>query len=134
LLATCPLPDTLALTACAFDHNQAQGGNGGWGGAISMPGGSLSDTGGTLGKNLALGGSAGSGRVGGNGLGGGLHVAAGSAAPLASTAVTGNHANGTDGGSGVGGGVYNLGSLTVDPATVIAANYASTGDDDIFTT
>lgn len=38
---------------------------------------------------------------------------------------------GGSGGAGVGG-VYDLGSLSVDPATVVANNHVSTGNDDFF--
>ena len=38
------------------------------------------------------------------------------------------------GGHGVGGGVYNLGVFTLDVATIIKKNHASTSNDDIFPT
>jgi hypothetical protein len=42
--------------------------------------------------------------------------------------VTLNQANG---GPGIGGGVYTLGTFTLDAATVIIFNYASTSDNNI---
>jgi len=57
------------------------------------------------------------------------------AARLSPTAGLANGGAGGAGGSdgqGVGGGVYNLGTFTSDPFTVIAANHASTSNDDIF--
>jgi hypothetical protein len=73
----------------------------------------------------------------GNGLGGGVYVAAGTVIVVASDishnqALGGlGDAEGTDG-LGVGGGVYNLGTFLFDPLTVIADNHASTSNDDCF--
>ena len=43
-------------------------------------------------------------------------------------------AAGTGGGAGVGlgGGIFNAGTLTIDPFTLVQNNHASTSNDDIF--
>ena len=103
-----------------------------------MLAGTVSDSGSTLTRNLALGGAGGAGGNGGNGLGGGIYVASGTAVSLTGSTVTKNHANGGTAGAGgsagqgIGGGVYDLGTFTFDVTTVIAGNHASTNNDDIF--
>ncbi len=48
------------------------------------------------------------------------------------SAVGGAGQDGGSAGSGIGGGVYNLGTFSYDPATIIALNRASTKNDNIF--
>ncbi len=88
--------------------------------------------------NQALGGAGGQGANGGDGLGGGLAITVGSSAELTDSSVECNDAlggaagAGGSNGQGVGGGVYNLGTFTFDPTTVIKKNHASTINDNIF--
>jgi len=97
----------------------------------------------TLDHNRTIGGAGAVGGNGGNGLGGGVYNEAGafgvvSSLHLVQSTITKNHANGGDGGTGgqggegIGGGVYNLGGFDVDVLTLIFANHASTGHDDVF--
>jgi hypothetical protein len=93
----------------------------------------------TLSGNLAEGAQGGSGAIGGDGLGGGLAIVApGASATVSDSTITDNRALGGAGGAGgsaghgIGGGVYNLGSFSVDLATIIKHNHASTSNDDIF--
>jgi probable HAF family extracellular repeat protein len=86
--------------APAFGASSTIIGGNGWGGAVSVLGGSLSNSDSTLYKNLALGGSAGTGGVGGDGLGGGPN---------------GNWASPTDTYGGTGPHLYRLfGDVNVD--------------------
>ncbi len=103
----------------------------------------LTVTNSTLTGNLALGGFSLFG-TGGDGLGGGLAVQArsstsqvGPSAKFTNSTLTGNLALGGfslfgTGGDGLGGGIYNLGTINIDPMTVIKKNHASTSNDNIF--
>jgi hypothetical protein len=88
----------------------------------------------TLDHNLAQGGTGGNG---GDGLGGGLAVQAGSSATVTGSSITHNRAlGGEDGaggkdGHGTGGGVYSAGTFT-DLMTIVKKNKASTSNDDLF--
>lgn len=92
-----------------------------------------------LSGNFALGGKGGSGANGGNGLGGGLFIGPTAAASLTDSQITSNSeiggAAGAGGsaGEGIGGGVYNdLGTLNEDLLTLIAMNFASTSNDNVY--
>jgi hypothetical protein len=99
------------LTDCVVAHNKALGGIGDTGGPASN---------------------------GGDAQGGGAHNVADATMTLTASAITHNRARGGKGkhggadGEGVGGGLYNVGTLTVDPATVITGNHASTSHDDVY--
>jgi hypothetical protein len=153
---------TLTLTGVTVQDNTAAGengdvGNGGGsaaGGGI-YSGGSLTLEGCTLQNNQALGGQGGQpglvhdggskyhlpGAPGGDGLGGGLFIAGGTAS-LHNSTVTGNKALGGQGGSGArdgvgdGGGVFIAPSASVclDPLTQanIKKNTTSTTGSDVF--
>jgi hypothetical protein len=141
--------------------NQATGGDGGAPGAGGPRGGNagravggglasaagaiavLSDT--TLLRNRVQGGAGAAGGNGGNALGGGIFSAGPSPADtvnltLTRTVVVDNRADAGPGGVGGNPGLGQGGGLYVDPsgtacadaATVIAANHASTSDDDVF--
>jgi len=94
--------------------------------------------------NQAVGGTGGQGANGGDGLGGGLVVLNGGTATLTDSSVQKNDAlggeegkghGGTDG-QGVGGGIYifdlGTGTFTFDPTTNIKKNFASTSNNNIF--
>jgi hypothetical protein len=139
----------VAVSQCTVKHNAATGGqpaaggNGGraGGGGVSNAeaGASLTITDSIIDGNRARGGNAytsGPPSHGGDGLGGGVYQGSGTGSNTTLTAcsITHNRARGgrgRHGGSGSGGGLYNLGTLTVDPATVISKNHASTGNDNI---
>jgi hypothetical protein len=78
---------------------------------------------------------------GGNGFGGGVYVAVGTAT-LRASEINGNLALGGEGddggadGQGVGGGVYIAPGVSAcaDLLTIIDGNHASTSDDDVFGT
>jgi hypothetical protein len=158
----------LTLTGVTVQNNTAQGLDGSKGGAggsaagggIYSGGGSLTLEGCTLQNNQALGGQGGQGFQtrdyfgdrhdrypggnGGDGLGGGLYVAAGTAS-LHNSTVTGNKALGGQGGGGgasaglgEGGGVFiaPAASVCLDAFTQanVKKNTASTTGDDIFGT
>ncbi len=85
---------------------------------------------------LAQGGDGGAGANGGNGEGGGIYLAGGGSASLTNSIITLNAALDGDGkagadGAGIGGGVYTLGTFTLDAATFINFNFASTSGDNI---
>jgi hypothetical protein len=78
-----------------------------------------------------------------NGLGGAIFIAG--ASPLGTPNLTldgcqilFNQANGGaagaggGAGAGLGGGIFNVGTLTIDPTTVVDQNHASTSGNDIF--
>ncbi len=80
------------------------------------------------------------GGVGGEGLGGGLAVTAGSSATVDDTTIEANYAYGGAAGTGLGGtpgqgtsgGVYDVGTVTLDMASVVANNHATTGNNNMF--
>jgi hypothetical protein len=93
--------------------------------------------------NQAQGGAGSMGQSSGNGLGGGVYTENGSTVTLQSAQITANRADGAPGdgssgqaGQGLGGGVYVAtgATVTADPLTIIAANHASTANDDVFGT
>lgn len=112
----------------------------------------LTLTGSTLSGNVALGGAAGllpdtpslpgpSAPIdgnGGDGLGGGLAVFGRSTASVTASTIVANTARGGAPnaagypGHGIGGGTYATGTITLDAATVIAGNHASTSDNDVY--
>jgi hypothetical protein len=116
------------------------GGNGGpgQGGGLSnltepgYPPTTLTVTGTTVAHNQAQGGAAGVKGSGGDGQGGGLYGDATSVLTLSGATVTYNLAVGTaPAGQGIGGGVYHLGTFSLDGATVIDKNHASTSNDGV---
>jgi hypothetical protein len=142
------VPDTSALTLQddTLIANSAQGGQGGLsstggngegGGLVVLAGTATVSTTGFTG-NVAAGGLGGLGGNGGAGLGGGAFVNLDAHLSLAACQVTQNLALGAAGsgggssGQGIGGGVYNLGTFDFDSFTVIAGNFASTSNDDLF--
>jgi hypothetical protein len=106
----------------------ANGGHGS-GGGLFVASGTAFVVSAAVSHNQALGGD------GGHGSGGGVSVGDGTVIVVAS-AITDNQARGGAGekedGLGVGGGVYNLGTVFLDAATVLAGNHAATSDDDCF--
>lgn len=124
-------------------RNASIGGQGGEGGAGGNGlGGGIADAGSLslrntiVSDNSAIGGEGDDG-AGGNGLGGGIYIGTNGAVTLNSAVITRNRAEEGDGdeapdGSGIGGGIYNLGTLSIDMASVIRRNRASTAADDIF--
>jgi hypothetical protein len=132
-----------------LSNNQAVGGSGGQagsggdgtgGGIGTVPtygsgSGSISIISSVLSGNDAMGGAGQGGGNGGNGFGGGIYVSSAQTVTVTISSITQNQANGGSGasnGSGIGGGVYNLGLFTYDVFTVIASNFASTSNDNIF--
>jgi hypothetical protein len=144
----------VTVNDCTLLENQAIGGAGGAGamggegagGGINVGSGvvlgfpdnsSLTLTHCILVGNQAVGGAGGSGSNGGNGLGGGISVLTGSSASTTSSSIIFNVALGgageTGGSRGDGiGGVYNLGTFIPDPFTIVAWNYASTSNNNIY--
>lgn len=143
------------VTNCTLIGNQAIGSNAvnggtGFGGGISLGFSyffntaafpvvdlstlSLSDS--RILGNIAQGGSGAATGTGGNGLGGGLAMNPGSSATIATSAIDFNLALGAFGGTvgeGIGGGVYNdSGTFNKDLLTLLAYNFASTSNDNIF--
>jgi hypothetical protein len=93
----------------------------------------------TVANNLALGGTGGTGANGGDGLGGGLFIAPRCSATVNASAIDLNSAIGGlaglggNKGNGIGGGVYNdLGMFTYDMLTIIAHNFASTSNNNVY--
>jgi hypothetical protein len=138
---------TLTFTACTLTQNVAQGGAGasggtggnGLGGALYLDTSLLGSTTVAVSNcSVALNATTGGdGTTGGNGLGGGIYAGTGDTVNLTRSSIVHNFADGGDGeggsdGQGVGGGVYNLGTFTVDAASIIAHNHASTSNDDTF--
>jgi hypothetical protein len=99
------LGSTLTVSKCTLDHNQAVGGEGedggnGFGGGIYNDGStafgvsSLTVTGGTITQNRAVGGAGEDGGSAGQGIGGGLYLAADGIVCLdTTTVVKRNHAS-----------------------------------------
>jgi hypothetical protein len=130
------------------------GGNGygggisvGWGVLVgnSSDGSSLTLSNSILANNLAVGGQGGAGADGGNGYGGGLWIGTTSSATISNApgtqtriennaALGGPRGAGGSGGQGIGGGAYVAvgGMFSDDFLTIIAHNFASTSNNDIF--
>ena len=138
----------LTVSHSRLTENRATGGAGGNGGTggegrgggmtsgvFSMS--TVSHT--TISDNEATGGAGGAGGNGGAGRGGGLFVTGGATTVcLEDSRITGNRAivgrggPGGQDGEGVGGGVYILAGTVGARHTLIADNFASTSDDDVF--
>jgi hypothetical protein len=152
--------DSIALvTNSTLSFNESLGGAGGTGGngGAAVGGGidtavwafafgandtsSLSTSNCQIIGNVAQGGTAGSSAVGGDGLGGGIFVASGTAT-LKGMLVSGNQSQGgvdsqgNTTGQGLGGGVYvdPSASATEDIQTLIAGNQATKSDNDVWGT
>ncbi|HYV38837.1 MAG TPA: hypothetical protein VE988_24350 [Gemmataceae bacterium] len=90
--------------------------------------------------NQAVGGVGGSHADGGDGLGGGIYVGPTASADITHSLITLNQATGghkgsgpgTSNGHGIGGGVYSDGIFTDDLLTILAGNFASTSNNNIF--
>jgi hypothetical protein len=130
------------------------GGNGygggisvGWGVLVgnSSDGSSLTLSNSILPNNLAVGGQCGAGADGGNGYGGGLWIGTTSSATISNppgtqtriennAALGGPPGAGGSGGQGIGGGAYVAvgGMFSDDFLTIIAHNFASTSNNNIF--
>jgi len=131
----------VTISNSTVEHNSALGGPGGpggnggegrGGGLGSGGGGTLTVISTTVEHNQAQGGEGRAGGNGGNSLGGGLYDDASSNLSLASVTVSYNLAlGGGPGGQGIGGGVYHLGTFSLDSATVIEKNHASTSNDNV---
>jgi hypothetical protein len=113
-------------------------------GTIKLTSGELAITQSTIiDGNKARGGDAhttGPPSHGGDGQGGGIYQGSdsGSKTTLTACSITHNRAgdgkgkhSGSDG-QGVGGGPYKLGTVAVDPATVISKNHASTSNENVY--
>ena len=143
----------VTVSRCTIKHNIATGGQAGAGGSGGKAGGggvsnaeagaSLTITDSIIDGNKARGGNAhtsGPPSHGGDGLGGGIYHGSGTGSKTTLTAcwITHNRARGGRGrhgggdGQGVGGGLYNLGTVAVDPATVINKNHASTNNNNVY--
>ena len=141
----------VSVSKCTVRHNSAIGGQAGaggsggnaWGGGVGTghKEAMLTLTGSMIYSNQARGGSgdaSGAPSNGGDGLGGGVYNIAGSEMTVTASKITANWATGGKGkhggsdGQGIGGGLYHLGTFTVDPATVISKNHASTSNDDVY--
>jgi hypothetical protein len=131
-------PTILTLLDSTFLHNEARGGAAagvgtsagrGAGGGIANAG-LLTVLGSRLALNLARGGDGQDGANGGDGLGGGLYVADGTASVL-DTAIGHSHVTGGDGangGNGFGGGVYVASGTVIVSASAITHNRARGGN------
>ena len=113
----------------------------GWGDLVgqSPDGSQLTLTNSVVFGNVALGGTGGAGANGGNGLGGGLFIAPTASATLhddqivLNAAIGGLAGLGGSNGKGIGGGVYDdLGMFSADMLTVIAHNFASTSNNNVY--
>ena len=88
--------------------------------------------------NVAQGGAGAIGGDGDDGQGGGLFIDAGATTTVLTSVLSGNQADGGAAGvggsvgQGVGGGVYNLGTFNLDAVSLIFANMASTGNNNVF--
>ena len=138
----------VAVSQCTVKNNLATGGQAGAGGSGGQAGGggvsngaSLTITDSIIDGNKARGGNAhtsGPPSHGGDGLGGGVYHGSGSKTTLTACSITHNRARGGRGrhggsdGHGVGGGLYNLGTVAVDPATVIHKNHASNSNNNVY--
>jgi hypothetical protein len=116
-------PTVLTITNSVLDHNEADGGGGGLGGAIA----NLFDAATTI-DGSSLDHNQANGKDGGAGLSGGAYNDATSSLSLTKSLVTHNLATGSP---GIGGGIYTLGVFTSDASTVIKHNHASTSGDDV---
>jgi hypothetical protein len=140
LLYGVPDDSAVTLTDCLLSGNAARGGRGGvggaggdaWGGGLAVIGGSSHITESTIRDNQATGGSGRGSGSGGHGLGGGVYVNDDTSVTINRSLITKNNAKGGPGGTGFGGGVYSLGSLSVDPFSLIRWNDASTDQDNLF--
>jgi hypothetical protein len=146
-----------SLTDSTLSGNQALGGPGvnggsGEGGAIAVGGAAfyymrdqsvLTVSGVSISGNSAAGGLGSPGGINGDGRGGGVYAEYEVTVLLENVQIAANRADGGaaasgtgQAGQGLGGGVYIAPGATVsaDPLTAIAANFASTNDDDVFGT
>jgi predicted outer membrane repeat protein len=85
-------------------------------------------------SNAAFGGNCGFPGCGtnapaGNAFGGGLYGGTGSTLTIGAVRIVGNRATGA---TGIGGGIYAAGTLTLSPNAIVAGNFASTADPNIF--
>src|SRR5262245_43105893 len=141
----------VTVSDSTVSHNFAIGGAGGpggdggegWGGGLAnLLGAALTVNGCTIEHNLAIGGAGGSGGNGEDGEGGGIFQDGLSTLTLLGATVDHNLAlggaagvGGSDG-EGFGGGLYLEpgGTACADVLTLIFANHATTGNDDVFGT
>jgi hypothetical protein len=132
------------LNATLVSINSAHGGNAGAGGdgGAGSGGGIYDGSGGVaslqsnsiLALNSALGGNCGfpgcaTGVTPGDAFGGGVYVATGSVLTVGAARIVGNRATGK---TGIGGGIYSAGTLSLSPNAIIAGNFASTSDPNLF--
>ena len=134
----------LSLSASSVLINSAHGGNAGAGGngGAGSGGGIYDGSGGLaslqndsiLALNSALGGNCAfpgcaTGATAGNAFGGGLYGGTNSVVTIGAARIVGNRATGA---TGIGGGIYAAGTLNLSPNAIVADNFASTADPNLF--
>ncbi len=142
---TFPDQSSVVVTHSTISGNGASGGSGltagaAEGGGIDLASGSLLVQSSFLAANSARGGAGSSGGQSGNGSGGGVFADYGTILQLQRSNIVGNFATGGPvfmgalAGTGIGGGLYiqPTASVTLDTATVVIANSATTSSTQIF--
>jgi hypothetical protein len=142
---TFPDQSSVVVTHSTISGNGASGGSGltagaAEGGGIDLASGNLLVQSSFLAANSARGGSGSSGGQSGNGSGGGVFADYGTTLQLQRSNILGNFTTGGPvfmgalAGTGIGGGLYiqPTASVTLDTATVVVANSATTSSSQIF--